>query len=132
MNPFPLPHERYLFLINASLLFYKGPHIYSSFQELKQQAKNGLLKADQPQNAMFTISNLENFEIKSFTAILNPPQSATLTVGNSQTLVTDDYKLMQVVNFTLCCDGRVVDEQLASEWLTVLKSLIEKPLQMAL
>ena len=61
---------------------------------------------------------------------MNRRQSATLAVGDCQTLVTDDYKLMQVINVTLCCDARVVDDQIASEWLTVFKSLIEKPLQM--
>ena len=70
--------------------------------------------------------------MRSFTAILRPPQSATLAVGDHQVVVSDDYKLSNVVNVTLCCDGRIVDEQLAAEWLTVFKDFIENPLQMGL
>ncbi|CAB3989047.1 pyruvate dehydrogenase complex dihydrolipoamide acetyltransferase [Paramuricea clavata] len=106
--------------------------ISQTVMELKEQAKNGLLRPEQLQNASFTITNLGNLGVKSFTAIITPPQSATLTVGDSQVLVNDNYKLSNVINVTLCCDGRVIDEQLASEWLTVFKGFIENPLQMGL
>ena len=101
-------------------------------QDLKEKAKNGVLGPDRLQNASFTIANLENLGVKSFTAIINPPQSATLTVGAVQVVANNDFKLCNVINVTLCCDGRVVDEQLASDWLTVFKDFIENPLQMGL
>ena len=83
-------------------------------------------------NASFVITNLENTGVKSSTAIINHPQSALLTLGDQQTIVNDNYKTFRVINVTLCCDGRVIDEQLASEWLTIFKSFTENPLQMGL
>ena len=53
-------------------------------------------------------------------------------MGDVQVVVSDDYKLSNVINVTLCCDGRVVNEQLAAEWLNVFKDFIENPLQMGL
>lgn len=103
------------------------------FQELKGKALSGHVSpSDKPQHASVTISSLQNSGIKSFTAIVNRTQSVMLTVGDLQVLVGDDYKRSTVVNVTFCCDGRVVDEQLASEWLTVFKHFMENPLRMAL
>lgn len=81
---------------------------------------------------MFTVSDLGSLGVKSFTAIIYPRQSAILAVGQCQNIVNDHNKLSGVMNVTLCCDGRVVDELLASKWLTVFKELIENPLQMGL
>ena len=91
---------------------------------------SGQLSPDELQNPSFTISNL--LGVKSFTTVINPPQSAVLTVGDCEMTVDNDNKLSTIINVTLCCDGRVVDEQLASDWLTMFKDLLENPLQMGL
>ncbi|XP_028396576.1 dihydrolipoyllysine-residue acetyltransferase component of pyruvate dehydrogenase complex, mitochondrial-like [Dendronephthya gigantea] len=115
-------------LTNADQINVAG--ISRTIVDLKNKAMTGQLSPGELQNPSFTISNL--LGVKSFTTVINPPQSAVLTVGDCEMTVGKDNKLSKIINVTLCCDGRMVDEQLASEWLTVFKDLIENPLQMGL
>ena len=60
----------------------------------------------------FTVSNLGMFGIEQFTAIINPPQAAILTVGKleKQPAVDDKGKIVardQMV-LTLVCDHRIL------------------------
>ncbi len=79
-------------------------------------------RAVQPQDlrdATFTVSNLGMFGVRSFTAIIDPPQVAILTVGG----LRDD--LMTV---TLTCDHRVVYGADGARFLSRLRELLERPL----
>ncbi len=79
-------------------------------------------RAVQPQDlrdATFTVSNLGMFGVRSFTAIIDPPQVAILAVGG----LRDD--LMTV---TLTCDHRVVYGADGARFLSRLRELLERPL----
>jgi len=78
------------------------------------------------------------YDIKFFTAIINPPQSCILAVGTTeQKLVPDSntetgYQVVNTMHVTLSCDHRVVDGAVGSQWLKEWRSYIENPLKLLL
>ena len=50
-------------------------------RRLAEAARAGKLKPEELQGGTFTVSNLGMFDVESFTAIINPPESAILAVG---------------------------------------------------
>jgi len=84
----------------------------------------------------FTVSNLGMFGIEQFTAIINPPQAAILTVGKlaKQPAVDDKGKVVardQMV-LTLVCDHRILYGADGAQFLARVKELLEQPLSLAL
>jgi pyruvate dehydrogenase E2 component (dihydrolipoamide acetyltransferase) len=84
----------------------------------------------------FTVSNLGMFGIEHFTAIINPPQAAILTVGklDKQPAVDDKGRVVardQMV-LTLVCDHRILYGADGAEFLARIKALLEQPLSLAL
>ena len=107
--------------------------ISNEVRALAKQAKENTLKPEQYSGGTFTVSNLGMYGIKSFTAIINPPQSCILAVGNvDKKLIPIDndptkFKIGSFTTFTLSCDHRIVDGALGATWLKVFKQYIEKP-----
>jgi pyruvate dehydrogenase E2 component (dihydrolipoamide acetyltransferase) len=84
----------------------------------------------------FTVSNLGMFGIEQFTAIINPPQAAILTVGklDKQPAVDDKGKVVardQMV-LTLVCDHRILYGADGAQFLARVKDLLEQPLSLSL
>ena len=106
--------------------------IEAELKELIQKAKDGMLKPEEYQGATFTISNLGSFGIEEFTAIINPPGSAILAVGESRRVpvVGEDGQIGTdtVMKLTLSCDHRVIDGAEGAAFLTALKRIIEDPI----
>ncbi len=78
----------------------------------------------------FTISNLGMFGIESFTAIINPPESAILAVGAIvDTMLSSGggVEPRPMMNLTLSADHRVVDGAAAARFLAELKATLENP-----
>ena len=72
------------------------------------------------------------FGISSFTAIINPPQSAILAVGTvtRKPVVVDENDTIAVrpiMNLTLSADHRLVDGAVAAAFLADLVSALEAP-----
>jgi pyruvate dehydrogenase E2 component (dihydrolipoamide acetyltransferase) len=84
----------------------------------------------------FTVSNLGMFGIEHFTAIINPPQAAILTVGKlaKQPAVDDKGKLVarDQITLTLVCDHRILYGADGAEFLARVKDLLEQPLSLSL
>jgi pyruvate dehydrogenase E2 component (dihydrolipoamide acetyltransferase) len=84
----------------------------------------------------FTVSNLGMFGIEQFTAIINPPQAAILTVGKlgKQPAVDDKGKVVarDQMTLTLVCDHRILYGADGAEFLARVKDLLEQPLSLAL
>ncbi|XP_035221404.1 dihydrolipoyllysine-residue acetyltransferase component of pyruvate dehydrogenase complex, mitochondrial-like [Stegodyphus dumicola] len=78
------------------------------------------------------------FGIKNFSAVINPPQSCILAVGNTEnTLIPDEtsergFRSAKVMSVTLSCDHRVVDGAIGAQWLAHFKKLLEEPETMLL
>lgn len=91
--------------------------------ELIEKARSSTLKEEEYTGGTFTISNLGGYDIKQFTAIINPPQSAILAVGSGY-----DNKCIM----TLGCDHRVIDGAVGAEWLQSFKKYLENPVLLAI
>jgi pyruvate dehydrogenase E2 component (dihydrolipoamide acetyltransferase) len=109
--------------------------ISKNVKELAIKTRNGKLQPHEYQGGGFTISNLGMYEIDSFSAIINPPQSCILAVAKAKKkpIVKDDEIIIaNIMNCTLSVDHRVVDGALAAEFLQTFKHFIEEPKLMML
>ncbi|OLY79412.1 Dihydrolipoyllysine-residue acetyltransferase component of pyruvate dehydrogenase complex, mitochond [Smittium mucronatum] len=112
--------------------------ISNEIKALAVKARAGKLKPAEFQGGSFSISNLGMFGISSFTAIINPPQSAILSVGTTQKKMIPDetnekgFSVVSVNSFTLNADHRAIDGAVGAEFMMSFKSYIENPLTMLL
>ena len=99
-------------------------------RRLAEAARSGKLKPDDLSGGTFTVSNLGMYDVESFTAVINPPESAILAVGsitptpvveNGQVVVRDRMKV------TLSSDHRAIDGAIAARFLQEVKRLLEEP-----
>ncbi|HVJ43960.1 MAG TPA: pyruvate dehydrogenase complex dihydrolipoamide acetyltransferase [Dongiaceae bacterium] len=107
--------------------------ISNEMKSLAGRARDGKLKPEDYTGGSFSLSNLGMFGIKSFSAIINPPQGCILAVGagQQQPVVRDgQLAVATVMSATLSVDHRVVDGAIGAEYLAALKKLIEQPLGM--
>jgi pyruvate dehydrogenase E2 component (dihydrolipoamide acetyltransferase) len=84
----------------------------------------------------FTVSNLGMYGIERFTAIINPPQAAILTVGALEPKPAVDERGRVVarerLTLTLVCDHRILYGAEGAEFLARVRELLEQPLSLAL
>lgn len=110
--------------------------ISSEVADLAARAKAGKLSKSEYQGGSFSISNLGMFGIKSFSAIVNPPESMILAVGKAvrQFIPDNDGNpiVANMLSVTLSCDHRVVDGALGAQWLNHFQNLIESPILLTL
>lgn len=102
-------------------------------KELYDKAKNKKLQPPEFSGSTFSISNLGMLGIDEFTAIINPPNSAILAVGNiKETVVSEkgQFKVENIMKLTLSCDHRVVDGAVGARFLATLKGFLENPVTM--
>ncbi|GJL54050.1 MAG: acetyltransferase component of pyruvate dehydrogenase complex [Nitrospirales bacterium] len=115
---------------------------HKTLRELSQEcfrmirlAKNQRLKPEEYSGATFSISNLGMYGIQEFSAVLIPPQAASLAVGAIQSVpvVENDTVIIdQRMTVTLSCDHRVLDGAQAALFLQTLKKTLEAPLELFL
>ena len=103
---------------------------------LAEKARSNKLVPEDLEGGTFTISNLGMYGIDRFTAIINPPQTGILAVGNIvEKFVPDEQKnpvLKPIMTITLSADHRVVDGVEAAEFLQDIKASLESPGVMSL
>jgi len=100
-------------------------------RDLAERARTGMLLLDEIEGATFTLSNLGMFGVKSFDAIINPPQVAILAAGRAERRfdVGDGNRPepVTVMNVTLSCDHRVIDGATGARFLQTFSDLVQKP-----
>ena len=105
--------------------------IDTELTDLIGKAQDGTLAMEEYTNATFTISNLGSYGIESFTAIINPPGSAILAIGQTHPtpVATADGNVTveQIMKVNLSCDHRVIDGVAAARFLAAFKGFIETP-----
>jgi pyruvate dehydrogenase E2 component (dihydrolipoamide acetyltransferase) len=109
--------------------------ISNEVKTLAALAKEKKLKPNQYEGGGFSVSNLGMYGIKSFTSIINPPQSCIIAVGaGEERAVVRDGKveISTVMTVTMSADHRVVDGGTGAKFLGTLKQFIEEPASMLL
>ncbi|MBL7684384.1 MAG: pyruvate dehydrogenase complex dihydrolipoamide acetyltransferase [Flavipsychrobacter sp.] len=107
--------------------------IAADAKELADKAKTKKLQPQEFTGNTFTISNLGMMGIDEFTAIINPPDSCILAVGNIvPTPVAENNQVVvrNLLKLTLSCDHRVVDGAVGARFLQTLKTHLENPVTM--
>jgi pyruvate dehydrogenase E2 component (dihydrolipoamide acetyltransferase) len=97
---------------------------------LVDAAQHKRLEPAEMSGSTFTISNLGMFGIESFTAIINPPESAILAVGkimDTPVVVDKEIVVRPMMNLTISADHRVIDGATAANFLQDLKRTLENP-----
>ena len=105
--------------------------ISTTVKEMAGLARDKKLTPEMMQGSTFTISNLGMFGIDNFTAIINPPDSCILAVGNivKKPIVNKENKIIisNIMKITLSCDHRVVDGAVGAKFLKTLTDYLENP-----
>ncbi|MDP6277885.1 MAG: dihydrolipoamide acetyltransferase family protein [Nitrospinota bacterium] len=99
-------------------------------RQLAEAARAGGLPLTALEGGTFTVSNLGAYGVDHFSAIINAPESAILTVGAARERAV--VRGGEVVPRTTCfiginADHRIVDGAPAAEFLGALKNTLEHP-----
>lgn len=108
-------------------------------RDLVDRAKEGHLKPEEYSGGTFSISNLGMFGIGNFTAIINPPEAAILSISSvrkTPVVIEEDgedkFVIRPMMNIQLSVDHRLIDGLLASQFVEYMKELLENPLKILL
>ncbi len=104
--------------------------------ELAERARQGEVTPPELAGGTFTVSNLGMYGIDEFTAVINPPQAAILTVGalKKRPLVDEHGRVVarDTLRLSLVCDQRILYGPDAAEFLASVRETLEQPLALAL
>lgn len=105
--------------------------IITALADLTDRARNRRLTPSEMTGSTFTISNLGMFGIESFTAIINPPESAILAVGkmvDTPVKSADSFTTFRpMIQLTASADHRILDGVAVARFLDELKATLENP-----
>jgi pyruvate dehydrogenase E2 component (dihydrolipoamide acetyltransferase) len=97
---------------------------------LAERVRNATITPPELGGGTFTVSNLGMYGVRSFTAIINPPQAGILSVGAlAQRAVVYDGKMVarNAMTLTLACDHRILYGAEAARFLARIRELLETP-----
>jgi pyruvate dehydrogenase E2 component (dihydrolipoyllysine-residue acetyltransferase) len=109
--------------------------IAQEVRDLATRARDRKLKPEEFTGSTFTISNLGMYDVDSFTAIINPPDSAILAVGAVRKVPVVDGDTIRPghrMKVTMSSDHRVIDGALAAQFLAEVRRLLEAPVGLLL
>ena len=110
--------------------------IAAETRRLAEAARRRALRPDDLREGTFTVSNLGMLGVRSFTAIIDPPQVAILAVGGVRRAPLEDAHRLGVfrdlMTVTLTCEHRVVYRADGARFLSRLRELLERPLALTL
>jgi pyruvate dehydrogenase E2 component (dihydrolipoamide acetyltransferase) len=102
-------------------------------RDLVERARTRKLRTQELSGATFSISNLGMFDVREFSAIINPPEGAILAVGAVRRVPVIEQETVTVgrrMAVTLSCDHRVLDGAMGARFLQTLRQLLEEPLRL--
>ena len=109
--------------------------IAADTKRLADAARRRALEPADLHDGTFTVSNLGMHGVRTFTAIIDPPQAAILAVGGARRAPFEDgpdrIAFRDVMTVNLTCDHRVVYGADGAQFLSRLRELLEQPLVLA-
>jgi pyruvate dehydrogenase E2 component (dihydrolipoamide acetyltransferase) len=97
---------------------------------LAERVRNAIITPPELGGGTFTVSNLGMYGVRSFTAIINPPQAGILSVGVlAQRAVAYESQVVarNAMTLTLACDHRILYGAEAAQFLARIRELLETP-----
>ncbi|NDK36234.1 dihydrolipoamide acetyltransferase family protein [Rhodovulum sulfidophilum] len=107
----------------------------AEMKDLAARARAGTLRPEDYQGGGFSVSNLGMYGVRSFSAIVNPPQSCILAAGAAERRPVgrgDQIVLAPVMSLTLSVDHRSVDGALGAQLLAEIRQGLEDPMSLLL
>lgn len=102
--------------------------ILVELKELTQRAHNGRSSIDDLEGGTFTLSNAGMFGAYQVLSIINPPETAILSIGamiNRPVVDEGEIVIRPIVQSVLSADHRIVDGKIAGKFLSLLKFTLE-------
>ncbi len=102
---------------------------------LVARVREGTITPPELGGGTFTVSNLGMYGIRSFTAIINPPQAAILSVGELQPRAVaegQELRIRNMLTLTLACDHRILYGADAAIFLARIRELLQTPTSLTL
>ena len=109
--------------------------IAAETRALAERVRTGQITPPELSGGTFTVSNLGMFGVRSFEAVINPPQAAILSVGalEPRPVVRDgDITVRQQMDVELSCDHRILYGADAAQFLARIRQILEAPLALAM
>jgi pyruvate dehydrogenase E2 component (dihydrolipoamide acetyltransferase) len=106
------------------------PQIVQNLTSLARKARENRLSVEDYTGGTFTITNMGMLGIERFDAIINPPESAILSVGKiieKAVVIDGGIQVRPRMDMTLSADHRVLDGAAGAKFLVRVKELIENP-----
>ena len=98
---------------------------------LAARVRDGSITPAELAGGTFTVSNLGMYGVDSFSAVINPPQAAILTVGSlkRRPVVDERGELVArpTILLSLACDHRVLYGADGARFLATVRGLLERP-----
>jgi pyruvate dehydrogenase E2 component (dihydrolipoamide acetyltransferase) len=105
-------------------------------RELIEKVRDGKITPPELSGGTFTVSNLGMYGVDSFSAVINPPQAALLTVGalKKRPGVDEGGRIVarDSMTLSLVCDHRILYGADGAQFLARVRELLEQPLALAL
>ncbi len=110
-------------------------------RQLAARVRDGSITPPELGGGTFTVSNLGMYGVRSFTAIINPPQAGILSVGalapRAVVAQRDGERAGELVarntlTLTLACDHRILYGAEAAQFLARIGELLEAPASLTL
>ena len=102
---------------------------------LAERVRDGTITPPELGGGTFTVSNLGMYGAQSFTAIVNPPQAAILSVGALEpraVVRAGEIVARHTLTLTLACDHRILYGADAAQFLARMRELLEQPTALTL
>jgi pyruvate dehydrogenase E2 component (dihydrolipoamide acetyltransferase) len=102
---------------------------------LAERVRTGTITPPELGGGTFTVSNLGMYGVRSFTAIVNPPQAGILSVGSLAPRAVvrgGEIVARHTLAVTLACDHRILYGADAASFLMRIRALLEEPAALTL
>jgi pyruvate dehydrogenase E2 component (dihydrolipoamide acetyltransferase) len=102
---------------------------------LAARVRAGTITPPELGGGTFTVSNLGMYGVRSFAAIINPPQAAILSVGSLEPRAVvrgGEVVVGHTMTLTLACDHRILYGADAAQFLARVRELLERPAALTL
>jgi pyruvate dehydrogenase E2 component (dihydrolipoamide acetyltransferase) len=102
---------------------------------LAARVREGTITPPELSGGTFTVSNLGMYGVRNFTAIINPPQAAILSVGELEPRAVvrgAEVLARHTMMLTLACDHRILYGADAALLLARIRELLEAPTALTL
>lgn len=102
--------------------------IHRAMEEIKKKSVKGNFSMEDLSGGTFVVSNLGMFHIHAFTAIVNAPNGAIISVGRMEDVpIIKDGKIVagKTMQIALNMDHRVIDGATGAKFLTALAERLE-------